>query len=150
MANKFYQYGEYRQPYQSALDYFKNNINVGGMETIRQKFNANRGLGQYGLGNIDLYNRPQVKNPDGSISTVRSMSFNDGLKEVVIPTVSDDGKIMTDNQAIDNYYKTGKYLGKFDTVDEATRYAEQLHNEQDRYYNKRNIANFMNILLRRF
>ena len=103
-------------------------------------------LGRYGLGNIDLYARPQVKNPDGSISTVRSMSFNDGLKEVVIPTVSDDGRIMTDNEAIDNYYKTGKYLGKFNTVDEATKYAEQLHNEQDRYYNG-NRANFINRLL---
>jgi hypothetical protein len=105
-----------------------------------------KGLGQYGLGNIDLYARPQVKNPDGSISTVRSMSFNDGLKEVVIPTVSDDGRILTEKQAIDNYYKTGKYLGKFDAVDEATKYAEQLHNEQDRYYNK-NRANFINRLL---
>ena len=106
----------------------------------------NRGLGQYGLGNIDLYARPQVKNPDGSISTVRSMSFNDGSKEVVIPTVSDDGRIMTDNEAIDNYYKTGKYLGKFNTVDEATKYAQQLHNEQDLYYNGKK-ANFVNRLL---
>ena len=103
-------------------------------------------LGRYGLGNIDLYARPQVKNPDGSISTVRSMSFNDGLKEVLIPTVSDDGRIMTDNEAIDNYYKTGKYLGKFNTVDEATKYADRLHNEQDLYYNK-NRANFINRLL---
>ena len=96
----------------------------------------NRGLGQYGLGNIDLYARPQVKMPDGSIATVRSMSFNDGLKEVLIPTVSDDGRILSDNEAIDNYYKTGKYLGKFNTVDEATKYAQQLHNEQDRHYNR--------------
>lgn len=106
----------------------------------------NRGLGQYGLGNIDLYARPQVKMPDGSIATVRSMSFNDGLNEVLIPTVSDDGRIMTDNQAIDNYYKTGKYLGKFNTVDEATKYANRLHNEQDLYYNGKK-ANFVNRLL---
>ena len=106
----------------------------------------NRGLGQYGLGNIDLYARPQVKMPDGSIATVRSMSFNDGLKEVVIPTVSDDGRIMSDNEAIDNYYKTGKYLGKFNTVDEATKYADRLHNEQDLYYNGKK-ANFVNRLL---
>jgi hypothetical protein len=91
-------------------------------------------LGQYGKGNIDLYNRPQVKMPDGKTATVKSISFNDGAKEVLIPTVSDDGRIMTDNQAIDNYYKTGKYLGKFDTVDEANKYAERLHNEQERYY----------------
>ena len=103
-------------------------------------------LGRYGLGNIDLYARPQVKNPDGSISTVRSMSFNDGSKEVVIPTVSDDGRIMTDNEAIDNYYKTGKYLCKFNTVDQATKYSQQLHNEQDRYYNG-NRANFINRLV---
>ena len=103
-------------------------------------------LGQYGLGNRDLYARPQVKLPNGSIATVKSMSFNDGQKEVVIPTVSDDGRILEPNQAIDNYFKTGKYLGKFDTVDEATKYAELLHNEQDRYYNG-NKANFINRLL---
>lgn len=91
-------------------------------------------IGQYGQGNIDLYARPQVKNPDGSISTVRSMSFNDGNNEVVIPTVSDDGRIMSDNEAIDNYYNTGKYLGKFNTVDEANKYAQKLHNSQQRYY----------------
>lgn len=93
-------------------------------------------LGQYGQGNIDLYNRPQVKNPDGSISTVRSMSFNDGNKEVLIPTVMDNGTIVTPEEAINNYYKTGKYLGKFNTVDDANNYAQRLHQEQQRYYLK--------------
>lgn len=93
-------------------------------------------LGQFGLGNIDLYNRPIVRNQDGSISTVRSMSFNDGTNEVLIPTVGLDGNIMSENDAIDNYYKTGQYLGKFNTVDEANNYAQRLHNEQERYYNR--------------
>ena len=106
----------------------------------------NRGLGQYGLGNIELYNRPQVKNDDGSISTVRSLSFNDGNYEVLIPTVSNDGRILSDNDAIDNYYKTGQYLGKFNTVDEANKYAERLHNEQDKYYNSQR-ANLIRRLL---
>lgn len=95
-----------------------------------------RGLGQYGLGNIDLYNRPQVRNADGSISTVRSMSFNDGQNEVLIPTVSNDGRILSEDEAIDNYFRTGQYLGKFKTVDDANNYAQRLHNEQERYYTK--------------
>lgn len=86
-------------------------------------------------GNVDLTNRPQVKNPDGSISTIRSMSFQDDTgQEVLVPTVSDDGKILSDKDAINNYYKTGKYLGKFKTPQEADIYAERLHNQQAEYY----------------
>ena len=89
----------------------------------------------FGNGNISLYNRPKVKNADGSISTVRSMSFSDDSgKEILIPTVSDDGRIMSDDEAIEQYYKTGKYLGKFDTIKEADIYAEQLHDNQETYY----------------
>lgn len=89
----------------------------------------------YGKGNIDLNKRPVVQNDDGSISTVRSMSFydeNEG-KEILIPTVV-NGKIVSDNEAINHYYNTGEYLGKFDTVEEANSYAEQLHKEQEKRY----------------
>lgn len=91
-------------------------------------------LGQFGSGNIDLTNRPRVKNEDGSISTVRSMSANFDGQEVLLPTVSDDGRIMSDDEAIDQYLKTGKYLGKFNTVDEANAYADRLHGEQEQMY----------------
>lgn len=80
-------------------------------------------------GNINLYNRPHVKNPDGSVSTVRSMSFEEDGKEILIPTVGDDGRILSNTEAISRYKQTGKHLGIFKTPEEATRYAEALHNE---------------------
>jgi len=85
-------------------------------------------------GNIDLNNRPMVKNPDGSISTVLSMSANFDGKEYLIPMVSDEGKILTEDQAIDYFKKTKKHLGVFNNPDSATRYAQQLHKEQEKQY----------------
>jgi hypothetical protein len=94
-------------------------------------------------GNIDLKNRPVVKNTDGTISTVRSMSFRMGNTEILVPTVSDDGKILTENEAIKRYLDTGKHLGKFRTAEEATTFAKQLHNEQDKMYSPGNtLDNF--------
>lgn len=90
--------------------------------------------GQIAPGNIDLKNRPRVRNADGSISTVRSMSANFDGREVLIPTVSDDGRILTDEQAIDAYRRTGRHLGMFASPEAATRYAEQLHRDQERMY----------------
>lgn len=90
--------------------------------------------GQVEKGNIDLAARPVVKNADGSISTVRSMSFNEDGVEILVPTVSPDGKILSDQAAIDLYRKTGQNLGKFQTPEAATAYAESLHKAQADYY----------------
>lgn len=99
----------------------------------REQLNA-AFMGQIEPGNIDLTKRPVVRNPDGTISTVRSMSVNFGGPEVLIPTVSDDGRVMGDEEAIDTFRRTGRHLGKFKTPEAATAYAERLHQQQERMY----------------
>lgn len=95
--------------------------------------------GQFGKGNIDLNNRKVVHNEDGSISTVRSFTANFDGKEVLLPTVI-DGKIVSEEEAIDHYLKTGEYLGMFDTVEEADEYAQILSDRQDWYYHQPGLA----------
>lgn len=92
--------------------------------------------GMVSAGNINIYNRPQVKNEDGSISTVRTISIGTDDGEVLIPTVSDDGRLLSDDEAIQLYTDTGQHLGIFDNSDDATAYAESLHNQQAQHYSK--------------
>lgn len=109
-------------------------------ETLRPlvaaQFDRASAAGLLTPGNINLFDRPVVKNPDGSVSTVRSMSFQDEQNgpEILIPTVIPDasGKYYVDMQgqpSIDHYRKSGEHLGMFDTPDNATAYAQRLHDE---------------------
>lgn len=104
----------------------------------RQKERYNQEIGKYGVGNIDLYNRPQYRNADGSISTVDSTSFNIQGKEVLLPSVwMKDGRAYRSSdgdEILQHFYDTGEFLGVFDTVDAANSYAEKLHDAQDYYY----------------
>jgi len=85
-------------------------------------------------GNIDLNNRPIVRNPDGTISTVRSMGVNLDGREVLLPTVSPDGRILSPDEAVALYRQTGQHLGMFDTPEHSSAYAQQLHEDQARQY----------------
>jgi hypothetical protein len=90
-----------------------------------------------GGGNVNLANRPQVPMGNGETATVRSMSVGMPEGEVLMPTIRGDGWPMSEKQAMDYYRKTGQHLGIFKTPEEANRFAELLHRQQEQFYRQR-------------
>lgn len=84
-------------------------------------------------GNIDINNRPAVKNPNGGISSVFSAIFGitiDGRQVyVVLPRVVGT-RIVSNTQAFQHFMKTKRHLGIFDTLSHAKSYAHRLHLQQ--------------------
>ena len=83
-------------------------------------------------GNIDLKSLPSVSNPDGTHSSVRSMSvsFKNG-EHVLIPTIHPLGSVMTPDESIIQYRRTGRHLGKYGTAEAATQ-ASKSYSRQKR------------------
>jgi hypothetical protein len=107
-------------------------VEVGDAMELPSRYNN---FGALVPGNIDLTRRPHVMNADGSHSTVRSMGINPGDaggNEVLIPTVSDDGHIMTNEDAILKYELSGRHLGEYPSVEASNAAAEAIHQDQMR------------------
>ncbi len=85
--------------------------------------------GMLAQGNIDVSQIVPVQNPDGSVSTVRSISIGVDGKEYLIPTVV-NGKVVSNEEAIASFRETGKHLGVFTDAKSADRYAQQLHESE--------------------
>lgn len=88
-------------------------------------------IGQIEPGNIDLRKQPKVPNPHGGTSTVYSFSVNFGGKEYLLPMVMPDGRLLDEETAIQEFRRTGRHLGVFDSPDNATAFARQLHEEYE-------------------
>lgn len=84
-------------------------------------------------GNIDLTKRPKVKNPDGSISTVRTIGIEMDGMYFNIPTVVGN-KVVSDKEAIDYFKKTRQHLGAYKSQKAADAAAKQLHKDQAKLY----------------
>jgi hypothetical protein len=97
-------------------------------------------------GNINLSNRPVVKNQEGTHSSEYSTSFQDEQgREVLVPTIV-NGKFLTPDgkkpkegsaeekamfkRAWQHYEQTGQNLGIFDTPEHADAYADIVHNRK--------------------
>ena len=84
-------------------------------------------------GNINLNSRQVVVNDDDTISTECSFSVEiDGL-EVLLPTII-NGKIVSEEEAIESFLHTGEHLGMFSSAEAAEIYAFWLHLQQELKY----------------
>jgi hypothetical protein len=63
-------------------------------------------------------NRPSYIDDFGGMRSEYRMGFNSDGKETLIPTVV-QGRQLSEDEAIDNYYRTGLHMGKYDTVQDA-------------------------------
>lgn len=100
----------------------------------RDLLGVNAPRGELEPGNIDLGRRSVVRNADGTISTVKSMAISEDGREVLIPTMDETGREMTENEAIERYLGTGEHLGKFDSRDNATSWGKQLSTRQGKAF----------------
>ena len=90
-------------------------------------------------GTIDLTKRPIVHHPDGSVSSLYSGSVELDGKILLLPGVSTEGKMLTTPKSmVAEYKKTGNMLGQFKTEDDASAYAEMLHNKQGAFQTWKN------------
>ena len=86
-------------------------------------------------GNIDLDSRIVLFNTDGSFSTEISFSVEiDGL-EVLLPLIV-NGKLVSEEEAVEHFFETGEHLGMFSSIEEAEKYAEELHLRQEERYRR--------------
>ena len=71
-----------------------------------------------------------VAGPNGDISTVRTMGIHTDKGETLIPTVSRDGRLLTNDQAIAQYKASGENFGSYPTINAANEAGKTIHNIQ--------------------
>jgi len=75
---------------------------------------------------INVDSLPSTKMPDGSVVSIRPITFEHEDMFVVIPTITESGELLSDSQAITKFLKSNWHLGKFGESRSAERYASLL------------------------
>ena len=85
-------------------------------------------------GNVDLLHRPSVPMNDGSgkSASVLSASFETDQGFVVVPRVSHEGTIMSNEEAWQYAQKHREHMGVFDSQEAADAYSEAVHQQQEK------------------
>jgi hypothetical protein len=91
---------------------------------------------------IDLKNRPEHRMPDGSVATVRSMGIEHDGKHALLPTISHEGKIWSDDEAFDNYMKTNEHMGLYPDDETTDKAGELIHQDQAQMLRDRRTDRF--------
>jgi hypothetical protein len=84
-------------------------------------------------GNINIV-REHSKSVDmgkGKIGTVNTISFEQDGENIVVPTIW-DGKLHSEKEAIERFNKTGKNFGRFVNQSDAVKFAEELHQKEEK------------------
>lgn len=87
-------------------------------------------------GNIDVAARRAHELEPGVIATVKSESFNIDGKEVLLPSIDENGKLLSADEIVEAYRGSGQHLGIFDTPESASAYAKGLSNRQGERFGK--------------
>lgn len=98
-------------------------------------------FGKYGKGNTDLEDLPIIENEDGTYDTLDTFSVGIDGEEVLLNCIQrgPDGNAVrvSEDEAIDQYMKDGKHLGKFKSAESAASYAKQLDEDQAKLIKER-------------
>ena len=90
--------------------------------------------GEFGRGNISLNDRPVQMHDNGKdYSSLESITVEFDGKHVLLPTIH-DGKLVSEEEAMNHYRKTGRHLGIFASSKEASEHAVKLERRQQAYY----------------
>ena len=82
------------------------------------------------LGNMDTTSRKPIKLSNGEIELFKPMAFRNSGKVIVVPMITDGGKLLTESGAINKYFETGMHLGIFNNMTDAKRLIEELEEQR--------------------